>query len=209
MCYCAIHINILIFYYIIFKILIYYIMKSKKASSKISNSLKIKPSQKISIPIDWDSRDHGYSALSSSKVYKFILKNLSEGNNLIQTQHNKSFKPKGKTVLKLQAVKFKSWKLSPKWENNKSGNFIQCKDFNEFIKTTPCNTGKKRSKIFLKFKSNKKVAGFGTYLLRIYSGDIDEKKHSQFVKAIKKTFKNSSVIIHNEDMDWFHMKALV
>lgn len=183
--------------------------KNTKFNLKNSKISKINNDQKISITIDWNSKDYGLSSLSSSKVHKFLLSNLLQGNNLIQTQHNTSFKVTGKTILKLQAVKFNSWKVSPHWNNENNGKVhVMCKKFNDFIKTTPCNTGKKRSKIFLKFKSNKNVAGFALYLLNIFSGEIDIEKHKQFARALKKTFKNNDVIIHNEDVNWFHMKQI-
>jgi len=43
----------------------------------------------------------------------------------------------------------------------------------------------------------------------LFSGEIDIKKHKHFVKAIKTTIKNKEIIIHNEDVSWFHMKELI
>jgi len=31
-------------------------------------------------------------------------------------------------------------------------------------------------------------------------------KHVEFVKSLEKTFKSNGVIIHNLDVDWFHLK---
>jgi len=161
---------------------------------------------KITINIDWNAPDKGLSRLRTPRVIKFVLENVLMGNNLIQTQDNQSFHVNGKTTLKLQAVKVKSWPMTPNWDDdNKDNNFLKCTKFNKWIKTVPCSVGKKRSKLFLKFKSNKQVGGFATYLWRVISGDINQEMHNQFVKSIKDTFGNKTVKIDNLDVDWFHM----
>lgn len=112
----------------------------------------------------------------------------------------------GRTILKLQAIRVTDWPIKPNWNNeDKTNNFIQCKKYNTWIKTYPCKVGKKRGKVFLKYKGNKHVAGFATYLLRIILGEITQEMHNDFVKAIQKTFKNKTVKIDNLDVDWFHM----
>ena len=47
--------------------------------------------------------------------------------------------------------------------------------------------GKIKENDWFKFKSNKQVGGFTTYLWRVISGEIDQEMHSQFVKAMKDT----------------------
>ena len=45
--------------------------------------------------------------------------------------------------------------------------------------------------------------------MRLFTGEIDEKTHIEFVKTIKKIFRDKPIIIHNEDVDWFHMKQSI
>ena len=172
-------------------------LKKNKKTKKIVSSKK---SNKITISIDLGSKDKGYKVLKSKRIQKFLLENIKNGNNLIQTQHMKSFKVKGKTKMYLQAVKYKKWKFNPTWKE------IKCKKYNDWLKTTPCDIGK-RLKIFIKYKSNEHVAGFGVYLIHLLTGEIDLKKHTQFVEALQKTMKNGDVYIHNEDVDWLHLKS--
>ena len=40
----------------------------------------------------------------------------------------------------------------------------------------------------------------------LHLGLIDETSHKQFVSALQKTFKKNNVRVHNEDVDWFHLK---
>ena len=35
---------------------------------------------------------------------------------------------------------------------------------------------------------------------------IDETKHIKFVETLNKTFKKNPIRVHNEDVDWFHLK---
>ena len=171
---------------------------------KVIKSKKPKPdNRKIKISIDWDSKDNGYSSLNNKKVLQFIIDNIKEGYNLVQTQPDKPFICNGKTILYLQAIKIKSWPQTPEWE--KTDNYIKCKTFNDWIKISPCDIGHK-AKIFVKLKSNPYIAGFATYLMSIFSGYITPDKHKEFVKAAKLIFKNKPVYIHNQDVDWFHMK---
>ena len=37
-------------------------------------------------------------------------------------------------------------------------------------------------------------------------GLIDEVAHKRFVQSLQTTFKKRKVRIHNEDVDWFHLK---
>jgi|TARA_B110000285_G_C15132181_1_gene624408 hypothetical protein len=175
---------------------------------------KKKDNRKITIKVDWNSTDSGYSHLQNKKILLFLTNNINAGYNLIQTQPNTSFNSIGKTTLHLQAVKCKQWPLKVKWDDSDKDKEDEktpliCTSYSDWIKVTPCGIGKKRQKIFLKFKSNEYIAGFGTYLWRLFSGEIDIKKHKHFVKAIKTTFKNKEIIIHNEDVSWFHMKELI
>ena len=165
-----------------------------------------KNNRKIKVDIDWNSADNGYSALYSDKVFKFVMKNINDGYNLIQTQENKPFHCNGKSVLYLQAVKVKSWAQTPEWEKTKD--YIKCEKYNDWIKTTPCKIGT-TAKVFVTLKSNPYIAGFSMYLINIFSGHITLDKHKEFVKAIQKTFRNKPIRIHNQDVDWFHMKEYI
>lgn len=69
--------------------------------------------------------------------------------------------------------------------------------------STPCSIGQNR-KMFVKYKSNEYVAGVAVYLLMVMSGEITLKKHKQFVSVMQRTMDR--VIVHNEDVDWFHLK---
>ena len=161
--------------------------------------------------IDWDAPDGGLSSLKNERVFKFLTKNAAAGYNLIQTQKNTTFHAYGKTKMHLQAIKVHDWPVKLKWwETDKKTNgeirTLNCNSYNEWIKHPPCDRGMKREKIFLKLKSNKYVGGFSTYLWRIFSGDIDEKLHKDFARALKSTFKKKPIFIHNTDVDWFHAK---
>lgn len=147
--------------------------------------------QRISIPIDFDSPDAGYASLQS--LFPFLLKQIQKGNNLIQT-----YQPftTHKTTLYLQAKRVTEWPACLKW------NEIKCKSHSDWLKMSPCDIG--QEKIFVKYKSNTHVAGFGVYLLMMMAGEITLEKHKEFVKLLQKTL--SKVIIHNEEVDWFHLK---
>ena len=74
-----------------------------------------------------------------------------------------------------------------------------------FIKISPCKIGTV-NKVFVKLKSNKQIGGFATYLRALQFGIIDKEKHIQFITALQKTFGINPIRIHNEDVDWFHLK---
>jgi len=148
---------------------------------------------RISIPIDFDSPDAGYASLQT--LFPFLLKQIQKGNNLFQTYQ--PFTPH-KTILCLQAKRFTNWTMRPTWKE------IQCKSYSDWLKLSPCKIGKNK-KMFIKYKSNEHVAGFGIYLLMMMAGEITLEKHKEFVKVLQ-TFQN--VIIHNEEVDWFHLKEL-
>lgn len=150
--------------------------------------------QRISIPIDFDSPDAGYASLQT--LFPFLLKQIQKGNNLLQTY--KPFNPH-KTTLCLQAKRFTKWTIHPTW------NEIKCKSKSDWLKMSPCDIGKNK-KIFIKYKSNSHVAGFGLYLWMMMAGEITLEKHKEFVKLLQ-TFDN--VIIHNEEVDWVHLKEYV
>jgi hypothetical protein len=187
-------------------------MKPHKKSKKTKIPKK---STKITIQINWNSNDCGYSNLKTRRVFNFLIKSLYSNQNLIQTQHNKPFNVhlNEPTKLYLQSIKLKKWAKTPKWNSNSNNNgkeiHLKCTEILDWLKGSPCEFGKKRAKLFVKYKSNIYIAGFGTYLMRLFTGDIDEKTHIKFVKHIKKIFRNKPIIIHNEDVDWFHMKQLI
>ena len=187
-------------------------IKAKQKTRKISPNPYISdPFRKITIEINWDSPDGGLSDLKNERVFKFLTKNAAAGYNLIQTQKDTTFTAYGKTKMHLQAIKVHEWPIKLTWWKNdkkkcgESGS-IKCQSYNDWIKIPPCDKGMKREKIFLKLKSNKYIAGFSTYLWRLFSGDIDEMTHKDFVKALKTTFKRKSIFIHNTDVAWFHAK---
>ncbi len=174
-----------------------------KKSSKKSQTKKvksIKSSNKITISIDWSTKDKGFSVLKSKRVMKFLLENIKNGNNLIQTQHMKPFKAKGKTKMYLQAIKFNSFTIDNKWKD------LECKKHADWIKSSPCVfKGNGNKKVFIKYKSNENIAGFAVYLIRLFTGEIDLEKHKQFVKAMQKTMKDRSVFIDCMNVTWFHI----
>ena len=153
---------------------------------------------KISVDVDFSKPDKGYKDLLNPKLLNFLHRNMKKGNNLINTQRSKPFYIK-KTTLHLKAISVNKWELYPSW------NEILCEEYNDFIKTTPCDIGKS-TKIFVKLRSNKNIGGFATYLMALQLGIIDLEKHKEFVKSLEKTFKTNGVIIHNLDVDWFHLK---
>jgi hypothetical protein len=152
----------------------------------------------ISIPIDFDSEDAGYSVLKSKRMVHFLLDSVRSGNNLIQTYRPFTLH---KTSMCLRSKPFNDWSNRLTWEE------IQCEAPSSWIKKTPCKIGK-NNKLFAKYKSNEMVAGFGIYLWNIVSGEITETMHKEWVQALRSVIKKE-VIIHNEDVDWFHVKELV
>ena len=154
---------------------------------------------KLSINIDFNSGDCGFAELTTKKVFNFLLKNLQDGNNLINIQKNKYFNLNGKTQLKLQAIKHNKWKFATSWDN------IQCKKYNNTIKITPCKIGSKREKIFFKLQCNNKIAGFALYLMGLNMGTISLTQHIEFIKVCKLIFKSKDIYIENMDVDWFHI----
>ena len=60
--------------------------------------------------------------------------------------------------------------------------------------------------MFVKAPGNARVAGFAAYLLKIASGDITEKEHKVFVEVMQRTL--NTAYVHNEDVDWFHVKQV-
>jgi hypothetical protein len=153
--------------------------------------------RKFSISIDFDAPDAGYSVLKSKRMVSFLLQSIQQGYNLIHT-----YKPfcAHQTTLHLTSKKVTSWPKTPSWDE------ILCKSSSDWLKEAPCEIGT-RKKIFVKYKSNKQVAGFGIYLWMILGGEITEPMHKEFVKRLQYVFKKD-IIIHNEDVDWFHLKDL-
>jgi len=180
-------------------------MKSKK---RFKNKNKNKTQRggflfgtnKLTIDLDFNSDDGGFSVLSNDKVKKFLLNSLRNGKNLIQTVPGKNFYTNKSTKLKLQAIKHTEFKMTPSWDE------VDCAVKKDWIKSSPCQVGSK-DKVFVKYESNKNVAGFGVYLLRILIGDIDKEKHLEFVNVLKETMKDNPVMIDNRDVQWFHLKS--
>jgi hypothetical protein len=145
------------------------------------------------IDIDWKSEDAGYSVLTSKKMIRFALYNK----NLIQTY--KPFKL-GKTKLYLRAISLQTWPNTPTWDE------IQCTTVNSWIKTTPCDIGS-HTKMFLKLKGTKRHAGLGSYIYALSTGKITKEKHKRFVQELMHVMQDKNISIHNEEVDWFHLKS--
>ena len=152
----------------------------------------------ISIPIDFDAEDAGYSVLKSKRMVHFLLDSVRSGNNLIQTYRPFTLH---KTTLCLRSKPFNNWPNRLTWEE------IQCESPSSWLKRTPCKIGK-NNKLFAKYKSNEMVAGFGIYVWNIISGEITETMHKEWVQELRSIIQKE-VVIHNEDVDWFHVKELV
>jgi hypothetical protein len=148
--------------------------------------------------IDWSSVDGGYSVLMSQKMISFLTNSVREGNNLIQTYA--PFYVNEPTKLCLQAVPISSWKLTPEWKD------VKCVRVTDWMKVSPCAIGSS-SKIFLRYKSNVHVGGFASYLWNLVGGNISLEMHKTFAKELRKVMGDMPVICHNEDVDWFHVKA--
>jgi hypothetical protein len=176
--------------------------KTLKNNNKLIKKKKTKKNvylSKINVPVDFTKKDGGYQDLLNPLLFSFLIRNMKKGNNLIQTREGKPFFCHKQTMLFLQAIPVKKWKQKPEW------NEIECKKLTDFLKATPCKIGKS-TKLFVKLKSNPHIGGFATYLMAINLGLVDEKKHLEFIKGLKKTFGKKPIKVHNEDVDWFHLK---
>lgn len=170
-------------------------MTQKNVTQKRMTQKNVTKKNKLTISIDWTADDAGYSVLTSKKMVEFALNN----HNMIQT-----YKPftMSKTKLYLKAVSIDAWPKKPTWKS------IECKEINTWIKTTPCDIGK-NIKMFVKLKGTKTHAGLGSYIHALVTGKITEEKHKIFVKELMVLMKDREIIIHNEDIDWFHLKSIV
>lgn len=171
----------------------------KQKKSIISKTRSKRNSNRICITVDFSKKDKGYSDLLQPKLLSFIVRNIKEGNNLLQTQDDKTFVVYKKNKLYLQSVPVKKWKQTPEWKD------IECNEINEYMKATPCNIGT-NTKLFYKVKSTPTIGGLASYIMGLSIGLIDEVAHKRFVQALQTTFKKRKVRIHNEDVDWFHLK---
>tara|TARA_B100001094_G_scaffold279091_1_gene289048 strand:- start:120 stop:632 length:513 start_codon:yes stop_codon:yes gene_type:complete len=160
---------------------------------------KSKNKNKISININFLSNDKGYNDFLNPKLIKFMYNNIKLGNNLIQTQPNKYFNVNKNNRLYLQAISVKKWNLYPEWDE------IECEQKSDFIKSSPCNIGNKL-KLFVKLKSNEYIGGLGVYIMALHLGIIDKEKHIMFINELFNIMKDKPIIIHNTDVDWFHLK---
>lgn len=184
---------------------------SKKGKTRRLNPKVTDSSRKITVEVNWNANDAGFSDLQNRRLFKFLMRNLGAGYNLIQTQPNTYFFAHGKTKLHLQAIKVTDWPIKLKWMKSDRSSLkpLLCSEYNDWVKRPPCGQGMNRAKIFAKLQSNEYVAGFSSYLWRIFSGEIDERKHKEFVRALKSTFKKKPLFIHNEDVSWFHAKEKI
>ena len=180
--------------------------KTKKNKTKKN---KTKYNNKLTIDIDFNAKDCGFSTLRSTKVISFLQNSIKKGNNLIQTVPGKPFYANKKTKLYLQAIPFSNFTLTPEW------NKVLCKSHGKWLKSSPCKIGT-RKKVFVKYKGYNlkgkshflnQSSGFASYLYQILRGEIDEKKHIKFANVLRKTMKNDPIVIHNMDVNWFHLKS--
>jgi hypothetical protein len=187
-------------------------IKQKKITQRNKtkkNKNKVKYNNKLTIDIDFSAKDGGFSTLRSNKVFSFLRKSIKKGNNLIQTVPGKPFYANKKTKLYLQAIQFSNFTLTPEW------NKVLCKSHGKLLKSSPCKIGT-RKKVFVKYKGYNlkskghflnQSSGFASYLYQILRGEIDEKKHIKFANILRKTMKNDPIVIHNMDVNWFHLKS--
>ena len=147
-----------------------------------------------SFHIDW-TKNGGYDDLM--KTRSFVHDSLNHNYNLIHTY--KPFYVDKPNTLYLQSKPFHAWSNKPSWRK------IDCKTRAKWMKSTPCKKGT-RKKIFLKYKSNRKIAGFGLYLFKLHNGTISKTKHIQFVKHMQTLFQNHPIQNENTEVDWFHVK---
>ncbi len=191
-------------------------MIKKNTLKKKQNTLKNKKkytkkkiiSNKIAIDINFSDKDCGFKALTSNKVFEFFKNNIKKGRNLFQTVPGKSFVLNKKTTIYLQAIPFNNYKFSLKWKD------INCKIYNSWLRGSYCKD-KPREKLFLKFKGDKTAKitepesahGFGSYFYNILNGNVNLNKHITFIKVLKKIMKDKKIIVHNMDVDWFHLKS--
>ena len=180
----------------------------KKIKNKKNKTKKNIISNKISISIDFTNKDAGFNILTSKKVLDFFKNNIKKGRNLFQTVPGKPFVLNKKTNLYLQAIPYNNYKLSLNWED------INCKVYNNWLRGSYCKD-KPRAKLFLKFRGDKNAKntdtssayGFGSYFHNILNYNITLKDHIKFISVLKKIMKNKKVIVHNMDVDWFHLKS--
>tara|TARA_B100001094_G_scaffold283575_1_gene296393 strand:- start:72 stop:563 length:492 start_codon:yes stop_codon:yes gene_type:complete len=156
----------------------------------------------ISLNINWDSKDKGYNDLMSTKVKDYVDQIYNSDFNLIQSQENDSFQCLGQNEINLQAIQWDNWQKK-NWDD------IECTEYNDWIKISPCDKGKDRAKIFVKYQSNESIGGFGIYLYNLHKNEITKEQHIDFVKALQETFGNKFIYIHNQDLDWFHAKEKI
>jgi hypothetical protein len=185
-------------------------MVTKKKRNKHSRkTIKKMPNNKLTVDIDFTSSDGGFNILRSDKVMQYLIKSIKKGRNLIQTVPGKPFYAYKKTKLHLQAIKYDNYSMRPEWKE------VLCKSRGKWLKSSPCKIGT-RNKVFVKYKGVKngnsthflnKGAGFAAYFSAILEGDIDEKKHMKFVNVLRKTMKKEPIVVHNMDVDWFHLKS--
>ena len=185
----------------------YHTKKKKKKIRKIRNTRK---NNKLTIDINFSAKDGGFSVLHSDKVMKFFENSIKKGRNLIQTVPGKYFYANKNTKLYLQAINYHDHSFRPEWNN------VLCKSHGKWLKSTPCNIGT-RKKVFVKYKGIKgngqghflnRSSGFAAYLYQILRGEITEQKHIKFANLLRKTMKDDPIVIHNTDIDWFHLKSI-
>ena len=188
-------------------------IKTKKKKNTILKKTrkKLDNNNKLTIDIDFTSSDGGFSVFKSSKMMDFFLKNIKKGRNLVQTVPDKPFYVNKKTTLHLQAIKYDDYSMRPEWKE------VLCKSHGKWLKSSPCKLGT-RHKVFVKYKGSKngsgtrylnKSAGIGAYLNAILKGEIDKNKHKTFIKLLRRTMKNNPIVVHNMDVDWFHLKSVI
>mgnify|MGYP003659460839 CR=1 FL=1 len=176
--------------------------KKNKNKKRIRSGFSLFSPEKgpsMRIKVDWNSKDKGYTDLTSESVRDYVEEIYDSDFNLIQTKDDTPFYCDRVSTINLQTIQWHKWNKIA-WDD------IECEEYNKWVKVSPCDKGKDRHKIFLKYKSNKKIAGFGIYLFKLHEGKITEEEHIEFVEALQKTFNDKPIYIHNQDLHWFHIK---
>jgi hypothetical protein len=123
------------------------------------------------------------------RIFGYIVKGEKKGG-----RYSDFLQPR--LVYFLQCVPVKKW------------DEIKCESIGTTMKATPCDIGR-NTKLFYKTKSTTHVGGLGIYIMGLVLGFIKESDHREFVQALQKTFKKRPIRVHNEDVDWFHLKESV
>lgn len=157
----------------------------------------------LAISIDWSAPDGGYSALMVPAVRAWLLTNLLAGRNLVQTAPGTTFAAAGPCTMSLTAKEYAAWPLRPRWDE------LHCQPRGAWVRASPCtHPGGAPVRLFVRVHGTTFAAGFASYLLRLLMGDITAADHAFLARTMREALGPATpLIIHNEEVDWFHMKA--